>query len=238
MDQQEAKAAIAGGADIIDAKNPKEGPLGANFPWIIKSIRAIAPCNVEVSCTLGDLPNLPGSVALAALGAASLGVNYVKVSLYGVRTVKDAVFMMQNAVRSVKDFNPLIMVVAAGFADAKRVNSVNPMTIPKVAYESKCDVAMLDTAIKDGKSLFNNLDIGQLKEFVDQTHKYGLKAALAGSLKKEHLPKLDKLGVDIVGLRSAACTNGDRLNGKVTKENVEALVEIVKNAKTHAKSEV
>jgi uncharacterized protein (UPF0264 family) len=224
MDQQEAKAAIAGGADIIDAKNPKEGPLGANFPWIIKSIRAIAPCNVEVSCTLGDLPNLPGSVALAALGAASLGVNYVKVSLYGVRTVKDAVFMMQNAVRSVKDFNPLIMVVAAGF--------------PKVAYESKCDVAMLDTAIKDGKSLFNNLDIGQLKEFVDQTHKYGLKAALAGSLKKEHLPKLDKLGVDIVGLRSAACTNGDRLNGKVTKENVEALVEIVKNAKTHAKSEV
>jgi uncharacterized protein (UPF0264 family) len=48
MDQQEAKAAIAGGADIIDAKNPKEGPLGANFPWIIKSIRAIAPCNVVV----------------------------------------------------------------------------------------------------------------------------------------------------------------------------------------------
>ncbi|MCJ7714056.1 hypothetical protein MUO66_06325, partial [Candidatus Bathyarchaeota archaeon] len=33
--KKEAIETIVGGADIIDVKNPTEGPLGANFPWII-----------------------------------------------------------------------------------------------------------------------------------------------------------------------------------------------------------
>ncbi|MFX0101094.1 MAG: (5-formylfuran-3-yl)methyl phosphate synthase, partial [Candidatus Hodarchaeota archaeon] len=34
-----AKQAILGGADIIDCKNPAEGSLGANFPWIISEMK-------------------------------------------------------------------------------------------------------------------------------------------------------------------------------------------------------
>jgi len=34
---EEAKNSLA--ADIIDVKNPAEGSLGANFPWIIKAIK-------------------------------------------------------------------------------------------------------------------------------------------------------------------------------------------------------
>ena len=60
--------------------------MGANYPWVIKQIRAITPRNIEVSCTLGEVPNLPGSISLAALGAASLGVDYIKVGLYGLKT--------------------------------------------------------------------------------------------------------------------------------------------------------
>ncbi len=120
-----------GGADIIDVKNPKEGPLGASFPWIIKRVKELAPEGTEVSCTLGDVSNFPGTVSLAALGAASIGVNYVKVSLQGLRTKDDAIFMMRNVVRSVHDCNPSIKVAAAGFADAFRVNSVDPLLIPE-----------------------------------------------------------------------------------------------------------
>ena len=76
MNEIEALQAIAGGADIIDVKNPQEGPLGANYPWVIKKIREITPKNIEVSCTLGEVPNLPGSISLAALGAASLASPY------------------------------------------------------------------------------------------------------------------------------------------------------------------
>ncbi len=71
VDEEEALEAVAGGADIVDVKNPAEGALGAGFPWVIRRIRDIVPQRLEVSCTLGDLTNLPGSAALAAFGAAS-----------------------------------------------------------------------------------------------------------------------------------------------------------------------
>ncbi len=45
MNENEALEAIAGGADIIDVKNPKEGALGANYPWIIKRIKEVTPKN-------------------------------------------------------------------------------------------------------------------------------------------------------------------------------------------------
>ena len=94
MNEKEASEAIAGGADIIDVKNPQEGPLGANFPWVIKRIREITPKNIQVSCTLGEVPNLPGSISLAALGAASLGVDYIKVGLYGFKTSQEAICLV------------------------------------------------------------------------------------------------------------------------------------------------
>lgn len=234
MNEKEAAEAIAGGADIIDVKNPKEGALGANFPWVIKRIREITPKNIEVSCTLGDVPNLPGAVSLAALGAATTGVDYIKVGLYGLKTPKEAVYLMQNVTKAVKDCNPSIKVVATGYADARRVGAVSPLLIPEIAHKAQADLAMIDTAIKDGKNLFTFLTIDQLRSFVDAAHDYGLKTALAGSLKKEDLPAVHALGADVVGLRGAACTHGDRANGQIIRGKVQELVEVVKRAEKQA----
>ena len=226
----EAVEAIAGGADIIDVKNPKEGPLGANFPWVIRHIRQVTPANIEVSCTLGEAPNRPGSMALASLGAATTGVNYIKAGLYGLKTLEDAVYLMQSVTKAAKEYNSSIKVVASGYADANRISTVEPLLVPEIARESQADVAMLDTAIKDGKTLFTFLTKSQLQCFVDAAHSYGLKAALAGSLQKEDLPAVYALGADVVGLRGAACTLSDRVNGQITREKVQELVKIVKHA--------
>ena len=228
--EAEAVEAVAGGADIIDVKNPKEGPLGANFPWVIKRIRQITPKNTEVSCTLGEVPNLPGSMALAALGAATTGVNYIKAGFYGLKTPEEAVYLMENVTKAAKEYNPSIKVVASGYADANRISALDPLLVPEIARESQADIAMLDTAIKDGKTLFTFLTKSQLQCFVDAAHSYGLKAALAGSLQKEDLPTVFALGADVVGLRGAACTLSDRVNGQITREKVQELVKIVKHA--------
>ena len=230
INEKEAVEAIAGGAHIIDVKNPKEGALGANFPWVIKRIRQITPKDTEVSCTLGEVPNLPGSMSLAALGAATTGVDYIKAGLYGLKTPVEAVYLMRNVVKAAKDFNPSIKVVVSGYADAGRIGTVDPLLIPEIAHKAHADIAMIDTAIKDGKSLFAFLTMPQLGRFVDKAHSYGLKAALAGSLKKEDLPVVYTLGADVAGLRGAACTLSDRVNGRITKEKVRELVEIVKRA--------
>src|SRR4030066_2395842 len=149
VDEEKAVEALAGGAHIIDVKNPKEGALGANFPWVIKRIRQITPKDTEVSCTLGEVPNLPGSMSLAALGAATTGVDYIKAGLYGLKTPKEAVYLMQNVTKAVKDYNPSIKVVATGYADAGRIGAVSPLLIPEITHKAQADIAMIDTAIKD-----------------------------------------------------------------------------------------
>ena len=73
VNKREALEAVKGGAHIVDVKNPKEGSLGANFPRVIRRVENVVPSHVEVSATIGDLPNLPGTASLAALGAVSSG---------------------------------------------------------------------------------------------------------------------------------------------------------------------
>jgi uncharacterized protein (UPF0264 family) len=234
MNEKEALEAIAGGAHIIDVKNPKEGALGANYPWIIKRIKEVTPKTLEVSCTIGEVGNLPGSVSLAALGAASLGVDYIKVGLHGIKTPKEAIFLLQYVRRAAKEFNPKIKIAVAGYADAKKIGTIDPLLIPEIANKAQVDVAMLDTSIKDGKNLFDYLTIEQLQRFVDLTHGFGLVTALAGSLRKQDLPLVYSLGTDIAGLRGAACTNSNRVTGQITRKLVSELVDIVKQAETQA----
>ncbi|HLN88768.1 MAG TPA: (5-formylfuran-3-yl)methyl phosphate synthase [Candidatus Binatia bacterium] len=234
MNHKEALEAITGGADIIDVKNPKEGALGANYPWVIKRIKEATPKNVEVSCTLGDVGNLPGSVSLAALGAASLGVDYIKVGLYGVKTPEQALFLLQNARRAAKECNPKIKIAVACYADAEKNVSISPLSIPEIAQKAKVDIAMIDTSVKDGKNLFDYLSIEELKKFVDSAHYFGLKVALAGSLRKQDLPVVYSLGVDIAGLRGAACTNSNRVTGQITKKRVSKLIAVIREAETSA----
>lgn len=222
--------AISGGADIIDVKNPKEGPLGANFPWVIKEIKQYIPIGVELSCTLGEAPGLPGSMALAAYGAASLGVDYVKAGLSGVQTVQEAVSLLGSIVRSAKMCNPKIKVVAAGYGDYIRAASIEPQLVVHAAFVAKADLAMLDTAIKDGKNLFDFQSPQQLRAFVNAAHEHGLGAALAGSLHAKDLTVVYGLGADFVGLRGAACSENNRDTGHVTRERVQELVEVIRQA--------
>lgn len=207
-------------------KNPKEGSLGANFPWVIRDIREITPEDKLVSATLGDVPYKPGTVSLAAMGAHVSGADYIKVGLYGTKDYDEAVEVMENVAKTIKDVDNDTIVVAAGYADAHRVGAVDPMEIPKVAKDAGCDLAMLDTAVKDGHTLFDYLSIEDLEKFVNEAHSYGLKTALAGSVKKEQLKPLNDIGCDVVGIRGAACVGGDRNTGKIHHSAVAELKEL------------
>lgn len=230
MNEAETVEAIIDGVDIIDVKNPLEGPLGASYPWTIKRIKEFTSKHVLLSCTIGEAPNIPGSMSLAALGAASLGVDYVKVGLKGLKTKKEATKLLENVIKAVKDFNPKVKVTAVGYADYKNAESINPLLVPEIASIVKADVAMIDTCVKDGKGLFDFLTIVQLKKFVKSAHDFGLEVALAGSLKKENLKVVFGLGADVAGLRSAACKNNNRTK-EITRQKVIELVKEMENTK-------
>jgi uncharacterized protein (UPF0264 family) len=222
---EELFPAIDGGADIIDLKNPSEGSLGASFPWLIKKIRNFGK-NFTLSVAIGDMPNLPGTAALAASGAAACGADIIKIGLYGPGSFEDGVNLLENVVKATKEINDNIYIVGAGYADFRLFNGIDSMDIPAICKSAGADIAMLDTLSKNGRNLFDFIDVEQLRKFVSKTHKYNLFAALAGSLKPEDIKILRDLGVDVVGFRGAVCSNSDRKNGVLEVNRVREIVEI------------
>ncbi|NOR59773.1 MAG: (5-formylfuran-3-yl)methyl phosphate synthase [Methanosarcinales archaeon] len=218
---EEAKAAYNGGADIIDVKNPKEGSLGANFPWVIRSVKEAMGPKTPVSATIGDMNYKPGTASLASLGAAVAGADYVKVGLYDVQTTEQAIDMVEHVVKSVKDYDPSKKVVISGYADYKRINSIPLRELPPICADYGADVVMMDTGIKDGRSTFEFMTNEELSQFVESAHDLGLISAIAGNIKFEDIEAINQIGPDVIGIRGCVC-GGDR-NSTIQQKLVEEL---------------
>ena len=224
VDAGEARAAAAAGADIVDVKNPAEGSLGAPSPAVIAAVRDAVGAERPVSAAIGDMPNLPGTAALAALGAARSGAAFVKVGLYGSSTEDDAVALLRAVRDAVADVEGAV-VVAGAYADARRVAHapLAPELLPRVARAAGVGICLLDTAVKDGRGLLDWLSPDALASLVAEAHAAGLQVALAGALRAEDLPVVRESGADIAGVRSAVCGDGRR-SAPLEPARVRALV--------------
>jgi (5-formylfuran-3-yl)methyl phosphate synthase len=208
-DAHEARVAVEAGVDVVDVKNPAEGSLGAPRPGVIERVREVVPPERPVSAAIGDLPNLPGTAALAALGAARSGAAYVKVGLWGTSTTDEAVALLRAAREAVDGG---AVVIAGAYADAERVpgGALPPQAVVAAARRAGVAGCLLDTAVKDGRGLFEWLNPAALTALVAEGHAAGLVMALAGSLGAEDLAVVRATGADIAGVRSAACLDGRR----------------------------
>ena len=202
---EEARSSLS--ADIIDVKKPSEGSLGANFPWIIREIKTLAG-NKPVSAAIGDNEYKPGTAALSAYGAAHAGADFIKVGLMfdGTDRAREVIGAVTTAVK--QEF-PGKHVVIAAYADFQRMGTISPFAISPLVADAGADAAMIDTGIKDGKSLFEFMDEEALTRFTEQNRGFGLKTALAGSLRFEDLDALKRIDPEIIGVRGMVC-GGDR----------------------------
>jgi uncharacterized protein (UPF0264 family) len=212
-DVEEAKVVIRGHADIIDVKNPKEGSLGANFPWVIRAIKDLVEqeCGdgMEMSATIGDFDYKPGTASLAALGAAVSGADYIKVGLYKIKTRDEAIELLTGVSKAVKGLDPAKRVVCAFYSDYQRINSISPFEIAQIGPAVDIDVAMVDTGIKDCRSTLEFLSEDDLRTFVSESRALGLMTAVAGALTFADLPAIKRINPDILGVRGMVC-GGDR----------------------------
>jgi (5-formylfuran-3-yl)methyl phosphate synthase len=220
-DAHEARVAAEAGVDIVDVKNPAEGSLGAPTPGVIERVREVVPSGRPVSAAIGDMPDLPGTAALAALGAALAGAAYVKVGLLGPSST-DAAVALLRAVREATDGGAA--VIAAAYADAERVPTgpLPPAAVVQAARRAEVAGCLLDTAIKDGRGLFQWLTPEALRTLVAEGQAAGLEMALAGALRAEDLDLVRAAGADIAGVRAAACRDGRR-TGPLDAERIGRL---------------
>jgi uncharacterized protein (UPF0264 family) len=209
VDATEARLAVAGGVDVVDVKNPAEGSLGAPAPGVLAGVRDVLPPGLPLSAAIGDLPSLPGTAALAALGAAGCGAAYVKLGLWGPSSTAEAVAVLRAAREAV---DGAAAVVAVAYADAARVPSrpLPPSRLVAAASAAGVHGCLVDTAVKDGRRLLSWLEPDALARLVAEAHAAGLEIALAGELRAEDLPAVRATGADIAGVSSAACRDGRR----------------------------
>lgn len=215
----DAAAALEGGADIVDAKDPGRGALGAVTPGVFAGIVAAVGGRRAVTAALGD-PRGPSTVETEARTFASLGAAFVKVGFANSTTLAAAHDIALGAVRGARHKVQTNVVVVA-YADRAR-ECVSPAALLDVAASAGAHGVLLDTADKSGPRLTQLVTPAWLAEWIAQAHRRGLLVAIAGRLREEDLPTVRGCGADVAGVRGAACEGGR--SGRIDAVRVRGLV--------------
>jgi len=220
-DALDAAAAVAGGADFVDAKDPAKGPLGAVSLQHMRGIWTAVAGATPVTAALGDAVD-EESIEHAARAFASVGLAFVKIGFMGVVNRRYAERLMSAAVRGARrGRQPACGIVAVAYADADAVSSLSPAAIADIASHTDAKGVLLDTADKRGPGLPAIVPRRALASWVARAHIHGLFAAVAGKLTIADLAMVCDCGADIAGVRGAACEGGR--SGRVTADRVRLL---------------
>jgi hypothetical protein len=219
---EEAEMAVDGGADVIDAKDPELGALGAVRPTELSEIRAAVPADRLVTAALGDAV---GEVAIRCLAQeyAARGAGLVKVGFAGTDDVDLVERLVASCVRGCDAADSDAGVVAVAYADVPQGRGISALSLLEIAARVGARGVLIDTADKRGVGLRALWSSQELATWIASAHAYGLLAAVAGRLVGDDLAFVGDAGADVAGVRGAACAGGR--NGCVSAELVRDLVD-------------
>jgi uncharacterized protein (UPF0264 family) len=203
----EVEAALDGGADVIDVKEPGRGPLGQADASVLRDVLRSVAGRRLVSAALGELtpdariPALPG-------------LAYVKWGLAGWPPSAPWREVLRAKIdTSAQVAGPRVVVTA--YADWQRAAAPPVEEVWRLAAERPGGVLLLDTFVKDPPvyrdwplTLLDWLPLRRLIELCAQARAAGLRVALAGSVGPEHVPALLEAGPDWIAVRGAVCAGG------------------------------
>ncbi len=203
----EAAAALAGGADIIDAKEPSRGSLGPVSPSVLRQICERIPCERPVSIALGDVSTAAEVVQrICTVPQFPRSATYLKFGFAGITDSELVRRCLRVALDSVAGQS--IGIIAVAYADAALAGSLAPEIVCRVAGNAGAAGVLFDTYAKGDRHLLTWLDPARLALLLSGARSAGLLTAVAGGLGFEQLPGVRQAGPDIVGFRGALCLGG------------------------------
>jgi uncharacterized protein (UPF0264 family) len=211
----EARAALAGGADLIDVKEPTRGPLGAADLPVIRDVIAAVNGRVAVSAAFGEWHEWVEQKAPAGLHYAKWGLARLTTPPSGVLT---RIRMTDCA------FFPVLVA----YADHRRAESPDPEWLAGAAVRYHFPAFLIDTAVKDGSTLLDWIAPATLARLRFELGDAGVPLALAGSLDEAAIRTLGPLVPNWFAVRGAACTGGR--SGTVCADRVRRLKDVISEA--------
>jgi uncharacterized protein (UPF0264 family) len=220
-DPREAAAALAGGAEIIDAKEPAQGAIASVTPPVLAAIRETVPPGLPVSAALGDVAREadldPGFAGLPP------GLSFVKLGFRGIESPSRIGALLAGAVRRAAERLPGAAVIAVAYADHLAAGTPPPPAFPDAVAAAGAAGLLVDTCVKDGRDLFDWLAPPELEEMGRALEAVGCLLALGGSLGVQHVHRAVATGATILGVRGAVCRGGR--SGTVSAALVRRLAE-------------
>jgi uncharacterized protein (UPF0264 family) len=220
---EEARAALAGGAAIIDAKDPSRGALGPVGADELARIRTAVPLSHGFSAALGDVETERD--VIRALDGLTEPLDFVKLGFRGVGHSGRIESLLGAAVGAAANRLPPPRVVAVAYADWERTASLAPQEFPELIRRAGASGLLVDTAEKGAGSLRDFLTPGQLVSLGQALRGRRLSYAVAGTLSGADVPLAFAAGAEILGVRGAV-TRGGR-NGPVDRNKVAVLAALV-----------
>lgn len=221
--EEEARAAVAGGASIIDVKEPRRGSLGMAESAIWTRVRAAIPDPIGLSVALGELAERTDDAIGSIPAEHWRGVTFRKVGLAGsgpswrqrwraLREQVDAACRAEDVAAS--------GWVAVAYHDWESGRAPHPdWVIDEAAGIERCAWVLFDTWDKSRRVEVGANALG----WIERAKAAARSVALAGSLDEAAIRRLRSSGADLFAVRGAACRGGDR-NATIDVERVARLV--------------
>lgn len=219
-DAEEALAALAGGADIVDAKEPALGSLAPVSPETLQAICAAVPPAMALSVALGDAQpeGLEDLVSAVAPLRRRQGL-FFKAALVSA-SPRDATPALSATVRLLAGRPDRPALIVARYVDAPADASDLGDWVDACA-EAGARGLLLDTSRKTGGSLVASAGVPALAALRRHATRQGIWMALAGGVTIEGMGALGEIRPHVIGVRGAAC-DGPR-TGMLSRDRVERL---------------
>jgi uncharacterized protein (UPF0264 family) len=195
------------GVDVIDLKEPRNGPLAPVDPsfWIDAAGalgQSPMPSRCLLSAALGESAearivarNVPPSFSFAKVGPSGC-------------TSRTLLRQTWREVR--EDLDDQVELVAVAYADSDHAKCLPPEQVFAEAAEAGFRLCLIDTYTKDGRSSLDHLGTMRLQRLGLLSGQLRMRWALAGSIGRTHLAQLAAQGIDpdFIGVRGDVCHRG------------------------------
>ncbi len=216
----EAQAIAPLGIDVLDLKEPTEGPLAPVAPAIWAQVASRFAGKVRLSAALGEFDQaiglaaeLPPSFSFAKAGPASCS---------------DLAVIGGYWTELRRRLPEEVQLVAVAYADHRSAGCSPPHEILELAGRHGVTTWLLDTFGKDGKSTLDHLSLVELKGIAKLAARHQAKWVLAGSMRLGLLNAIVEASLmpDLIGVRGDVCEAARE--GEISTDKVARWVKTLK----------
>lgn len=117
------------------------------------------------------------------------------------------------------------------YADHEAVQAPNWFATLQATRQLNLKYLLIDTAIKDGRTLIDYYSPQALTTMIADASKCGIDVAIAGSIRLESIPSLIDVGAAWIGVRGAVCSQNSR-SSPISPEKLDRAVAFIQASGT------